>query len=107
MQLEPEQEELLARMVEGSREVPRTEREWLMLSYSHGSLFEGPGIGRGEIPEGDVRMLERAGLIEPIRYSPRDGNPTYVLTPEGLEHYAASRESEPVARQESELRRFL
>ena len=107
MRLEPEQEDLLARMVEGAREVPRSEREWLLMSYAGGALFEGPGIGREDGLEGDVRMLERAGLISAIRFSRRDGNPTFVLTPEALEHYAATRESEPVARQESELRRFL
>lgn len=107
MSLETEQEELLARMVEGGRDVPRSERKWVLMKYSHGALFSGPGIGRVDVPAGDVLMLEREGLIHPIAYSRRDGNPTFVLTPEGLAHYAEMRESEPAARQESEVRRFL
>jgi hypothetical protein len=107
MELEPEQEELLARMVEGAREVPREEREWLLMSYGGGSFLEGPGIGRADVPEGDVFMLERAGYIHPVRYSRRDSNPTFVLTPEGLAHYGETRGREPGARQEAELRRFL
>lgn len=108
VRLEKEQVELLARMVEGARDVPRAEREWLNMSYSQGSLFSGPGFdGREDIPEGDIHMLEREGLITAIRYSSRDGNPTYVLTPDALEFYAETREDEPAARQEVELRRFL
>src|SRR5687767_9016414 len=107
MGLEREQEELLARMVEGARSVPRSERKWLLMRYGGGALFSGPGIGREDVPEGDVLMLEREGFLFPVDYSPRDGNPTFVLTPEGLEHYAETRGDEPVARQESELRHFL
>lgn len=107
MRLEREQEELLARMVEGAREVPRPEREWLLVSFNQGAFLQGPGIGREDVAEGDVQMLERAGLIYAVRYSQQQGNPTYALTPEGLEYYAETRESEPAARQESELRRFL
>ena len=102
MSLESEQEELLARMVEGARDVPRSERKWLLMKYSRGAVFSGPGIvGREEVPEGDVLMLEREGLIHPIAYSRRDGNPTFVLTPEAHAHYADTRESDPAARQES------
>ena len=108
MSLESEQEELLARMVEGTRDVPRSKRKWLLMKYSRGAVFSGPGIvGREEVPEGDVLMLQREGFIHAIAYSRRDGHPTFVLTPEGLAHYAETRESEPAARQESELRRFL
>src|SRR4051812_20732229 len=108
MHLEPEQEALLARMIEGGREVARSEREWLLMSYGRGSFFQGPGVtGREDGVEGDVRILERAGLIEPIRFSKRDGNPTYVLTPEAHEHYRATRKNAPFERQEAELRRFL
>lgn len=94
-------------MIQGAREVPRSEREWLLMRYGGGSFFEGPGIGRKDVPEGDVAMLERAGFIQAIRFSPRDGNPTYVLTPEARDHYAQMQGGEPAARQESELRRFL
>ena len=52
-------------------------------------------------------MLEDAGLIRAIRFSQNQGNPTFILTPEAFEHYAATREKEPAVRQESELRRFL
>jgi hypothetical protein len=107
MELEREQQELLARMVEGGRDVPRSERKWLLMSYGRGALLQGPGIGSEDVPEGDLLMLEREGLIYAISYSKRDSNPTFVLTPEGLEYYAKTRGREPAARQESELRRFL
>jgi hypothetical protein len=107
MDLEPEQDELLARMVEGARSVPRADREWLLMSYGGGSFLQGPGIGRADVPDGDVYMLERAGYIHAVRYSPRDSNPTFVITPEGRDRYAKTRGREPVARQEGELRRFL
>jgi hypothetical protein len=105
--LEKEQEELLAQMVDGARDLPRSDREWILMGHSGGALLMGPGIGREEVPKGDVSMLEREGLISAISYSKRDGNPTYVLTPEGLDYFVEMQGSEPVARQESELRRFL
>lgn len=77
------------------------------MRYGGGAFFEGPGIGREDVPEGDVRMLEREGLIHAIAYSKRDRNPTFVLTPEAHDYYASTQEREPAARQESELRRFL
>lgn len=107
MGLDREQRELLARMVEGARDLPRSEREWLLMKYGGGAFLEGPGIGREDIAEGDVLMLEREGLIYAIAYSSRDANPTFVLTPEGLEYYAKTQQAEPAARQESELRQFL
>jgi hypothetical protein len=108
MQFEPEQEDLLARMVEGARDVPRSERKWLLMRYGGGAVFSGPGVdGREDVPEGDVLMLEREGFIYAISYSRRDHNPTFVLTPEALAHYADARDNEPAAREESELRRFL
>jgi hypothetical protein len=105
--LEPEQEQMLARMVEAGREVDRSEREWLLVNFGQGSVLMGPGFEKEEVPEGDVRMLEHAGSITPIRYSKNDMNPTYVVTPAGLEHYTEMREDEPAARQESEVHRFL
>ena len=83
------------------------------MSFGQGSFLQGPGIGdrpgggREDIPQGDLAMLERAGLIQAIRYSQRDGNPTYVLTPEAHEHYLTAQSNDPEARQEADLRRFL
>ncbi len=87
--------------------MPRGEREWVFISFGQGSFLQGPGIGREDVPQGDIAMLEREGFIVAIRYSPRDGNPTYVVTPEGLEHYATMKGRDPGARQEAEVNRFL
>ena len=106
-ELEREQEDLLAQLVEGGRDVPRGEREWVFINYGQGSFLQGPGIGREDVPQGDITMLEREGFILAVRYSPRDGNPTYVITPEGLEHYAEVKGRDPIARQEAEVHRFL
>lgn len=108
LHLEREQVDLLLQMLAGARTVPRPERQWLLVSFGRGSWFEGPGIdGRQANVEGDVRILERAGLLEAIRFSPRDGNPTYILTPEAFAYERDARGSEPVSRQEDEVRRFL
>jgi len=80
MGLEKEQQELLARMVEGARDVPRSDRQWLLMRYGGGAFFEGPGVGREDVPEDDVLMLEREGFLYAVDYSPRDGNPTVVLS---------------------------
>jgi len=106
-ELEPEQQRLLAQMVEGARGVARQEQEWVMIRYGRGVFLEGPGIGREEVVEGDVRMLEREALIEAIRFSRRQGNPTYVLTPQGRSYYTALQGNDPGSRQDAELRRFL
>lgn len=105
--LEKEQEDLLIELVEGGRDAPRGEREWTFISFGQGSFLQGPGIGREDVPHGDITMLEREGFILPVRYSQRDGNPTYVLTPEGLEHYAELKGRDPAERQGVEVRRFL
>ena len=95
-------------MVEGARDVPRGDQEWLFVNLDQGAILMGPGIGsEEEVLAVDVQRLERAGLIEPIRYSQNQGNPAYVLTPEAREYYASMRDSEPIAGQEAELRRFL
>lgn len=94
-------------MVEAGRDLPREQREWVMIRYGRGAFLDGPVIGRVDVAEGDLAMLERAGLIYATRYSARDNNPTYVVTPEGREHFYAMQDSDPMARQEDELKRFL
>lgn len=102
--LDPEQEELLADLVESARDVPREEQEWILLSFQGGSLVQGPS-GRGNIVAADLEALAHAGAV---RARGRKGN-IYVLTPEGRAHYATmkQRQGEPMARQEDETRRLL
>lgn len=105
--LEKEQEELLAQMIEGGRGVSRAEREWVFISFAQGSILDGPGIRKDEVVPGDVQALEYEGFIRAVRYSPNQGNPTYVVTREGQDYYRETLDKEPAGRQETELRRFL
>ncbi len=64
--LEPEQEELLVKLVEAWRNVPREGRQ----KFTHfdvvgGSFLLHPGLPSTEIPAylGDIEVLERAGLV--------------------------------------------
>src|SRR4051812_47013846 len=90
--LEPEQEELLAALVEADRKTPRDQRRPFMLQRfvaPLGDKISHPAFG----PElysaylGDVQILARYGLI---LLNPH-GRSSYAieLTPEGIRYYRA------------------
>jgi hypothetical protein len=102
--LEPEQEQLLAEMVEAERGVPRDQREWWVASMAAGDLLIGPW-GQREIIHSDLYELEVNGLVRRLP----TGDANYVVSPQGRAHYAEARQqtSDPTERVEGEVRRLL
>jgi hypothetical protein len=94
-------------MIVGARSVPRGEQEWVFVSFDQGSILDGPGIQRDDVPAGDVHALEHEGMIRVVRTSPDQGNPTYVITKDGRDYHREMLDKEPAGRQEGEFRRFL
>jgi hypothetical protein len=103
-ELEPEQEQLLAELVESERDVPRDQREWWVASMAGGDILIGPW-GQREVPLPDVYELEYAGLLRRLP----NGDNNFVISPQGRSHYAERRHHDgaPAERVEVELRRFL
>ena len=106
MDLEPEHEDLLAGIVEASRDVPRDEQEWFLKELMGGAKLEGPD-GQHDVIADDVYYLRDAGLLREIKSGP--SWLTFRIAQEGLRYYAQmkQRDGEPVQRQEAEVQRFL
>jgi hypothetical protein len=104
--LEPEHEDLLARLVEASRDVPRENQEWFMTDLMGGAKLQGPD-GLHDVIADDVYYLRDAGLLRRID-SDRDWL-AFRIAPAGLTYYARmkQRNGEPLERQEAEVHRFL
>lgn len=108
MELEPEQEQLLADMVEAARKVPRHEQRWHYGGEHIGDdVMAGPW-GTRRVLESDVAALYEAGLLDA-----RQRNYVYgddcVISPKGYRRYAAvkERDGQPLDRTENETRRRL
>ena len=106
--LEPEQEALLAEMVEAARSVPRHEQKFFVAEYDGGEVLVGAGLQR-EILGRDIRSLVRAGLVEETVRDMLIGSCDLHITSDGYAHHAAmrQREGEPADRIEGEVRRLL
>lgn len=106
--LEPEQEALLADMVEAARSVPRHEQKFFVAEYDGGEVLGGAGLQR-EILGRDLRALIQAGLVEESIRDMLIGSSDLHITSEGYAHHAAmrQREGEPAERIEGELRHLL
>jgi hypothetical protein len=86
--LEPEQEELLERMVEAQRNLARHEREkFALLVYGQGDVLLHKGLRSdyANVFAGDVEALQRAGLLA-VSYS-SGGTAHYDITPLGYAYY--------------------
>ena len=111
MELGPDQEELLVKLVEAEREVPREHRRpfWLLWSrdYPNPRLIH-PGWPESEcVYEPDVQLLERACLIH---VTSRDTpNFNFVVSPTGHTLYASlqTRSREPLAHLERRVLSFV
>ena len=109
IQLEPEQEALLAMIVEASRNVPRNQRGSFAVAQHRGvDVLCHAGLpGENEdIYMGDVKALARAKLIE---LSNPKGTPLFDVFPAGYQYYEylKLRSGEPVRRVENEIRLHL
>ena len=110
MLLEPEQEELLGVLVEGSRTVAdRSERIFSLTVLNASKFISGPNLGQeGRRVEGDdIPLLEQAGLVRVV--SRGKNLVRFRVTPEGERHYEAlkTRADEPVREVEDDLRSYL
>lgn len=63
MMLEPEQEALLAEMVQAARSVPRHEQKFFVAEVDQGAFLIGADLQQ-PVLDRDIRALLRAGLIE-------------------------------------------
>src|SRR4051812_28263695 len=81
--LEPDQEELLAYMVESARAAPRAEQEFNLVG--NGNHLAGPG-GERAILADDVFALEEEGLLKATQLNYYYGN-SYLLTRLGYQYY--------------------
>jgi hypothetical protein len=111
VELGPDQEDLLVKLVEAEREVPREHRQPFWLSWSHNHpnpLLRHPGWPEGEcVYEPDVQLLERAGLLHVT--TRRTPDLYFVVSPAGHNLYASlqTRDSEPLRHLEKRVLSFI
>lgn len=112
--LEPEQEDLLAQLVEADRRVPRAERQnFFILNTSNPSGPPGlrllhPGWPSDtRIPRSDIETLARNGYLQ-FSHGPR-GADSFFITPEGSSYYRSYRMKvdEPLTRIVEPIRKHL
>ncbi len=106
--LQPEQEQLLVELIEAARSLPRPEQQWHLGGEEDApDAMTGPW-GERRVLVSDVRALVEQGLLETVHANYVYGD-DYVIAAAGHQYYAAlkSRSSEPVERQQSELRSFI
>jgi hypothetical protein len=106
--MEPEQEQLLADMVEAARKVPRHEQQWhLGGEYLASNELAGPW-GTRPVLTADVDALREAGLLEDRHLNYLYGD-DYIISAKGYKYYAAmkERDGQPLDRTENETRRLL
>lgn len=110
IRLDPEQEELLAQMVEAQRSLPRKQRRHFILSEMLDSTdLVHPAPGRIELTKSDMDALEMQGLVY-LAAIGGHGSPNYDITPEGYAYYEAlrTRRGRPLLEVEEEVtRRFI
>lgn len=106
--LERAHKELLSKLVEASRSVPREELyPYASIAIGPSTMLVGPGLRDAKVSGSDLRDLERYGLLR-MGFSSK-GNPNYEVTPEGRAYYdwMKSLEGDSTAQVEQEVRTFL
>lgn len=110
IRLDPEQEELLAQMVEAQRSVPRKHRRHFILSETFDATdLVHPSAGNIQLTKSDIDALRIHGLVYLAAIGGR-GSLNYDITPAGYAYYEAmrTRSGEPLAAVEDEVtRRFI
>lgn len=108
--LDKDQEELLIKLVEASRNVPKANRIKFLVSTTYGgeSLIH-PGLQEGEeaVYFGDVEILANADLLN--LGSGSDGSPIFDVSPLGFRYYDHLKQKlgGPVEQMEKSLRAYL
>lgn len=108
--LTDDQKDLLQKMVEAERNVPKeARRKFAHLKAAGGGWIHHPGFPDGEIEvyEGDVTELHAKGLLN-VTFGSR-GTPNYMLTAEAFEYYKhlKAEEGQPIESLEEDVNRFL
>jgi hypothetical protein len=113
----PEQEELLATLVEAARTVPRPQQQFLM--YSLGTSIHQVGtddviVGdsiQGDLPvlQNDVYALINAGLLDRGTLVWGSSEVPFTVSAQGFAHYEETRQrsADPAIAIEDEVRRYL
>ena len=107
----PEQEELLVRLVEAARAVPSDEREnFLHIEFGGGDLLFHPGFPvakQAEVITQDLDILYRNDLLD--MSINKSGNREYWLTPLGFRYYQflKTREGSPIEQIGREVRSLI
>jgi len=105
--LEPEQEQLLATLVEAARSQPDRSLRWFgTVAYLGGPEQVYSPAGQFPAAHSDMETLHRAGLLA-VGLAGRD--PRYTITPEGFGHYEEwkRRSGEPVEAVEEDVMRYI
>ncbi len=102
-ELEPEQRQLFAEMVEAERDLPRDQRRWFLVRVLEGDLLEGPPDGQRRVIAADLDELVYAGYLRV------DMHGNYAISPEGRAFYAEMQlqAGEHTQRADAEVRRYL
>ena len=107
--LKPEQEDLLTALVEAHQSALRERRSAFLLSQASNrpdrfQQFGNPGFVEGNLA--DARVLAGYGFL--LEGSTSKGTATFTVTPRGIEHYTALKNSTPVAATvEATIRQYL
>lgn len=110
--LEPEQEELLAALVEAHRAVPRDKRRKFYFGTAQGNPnnLHHPGLPNGgdKISLGDLEVLDHMGYIG-LKERTLRGTYDFDVMPQGFTHYARAKQhhGQQLTRIEAEVRSFL
>ena len=103
--LEPEQGELLGRLVGAARSVESSRRMFTLASRPpHGDFITGAGLER-PVLRTDVQALQRCDVIRPLMEW--DGGMQFVITPLGFTLIDDRADREPVARLEATIVGYL
>jgi hypothetical protein len=114
MALLPDQLDLLCRMAEGARAVPRTQQEFILVcapTMGSGALgactIEGPGLLRTRVMGADVWGLADAGYMNGTQLNQHVSH--FVLTAEGFQLYEETRgrPADPVMAMEEETVSYI
>ena len=108
--LEPEQKELLAKLVEAARNVPSDRRQKFLCAPSHtGASVNHVGLDGGTMPvyPGDLETLADEGLIR-LSHTTTDSY-IFDVTPRGFNYYVwlKQRVGESIQRVEAEVKHYL
>lgn len=109
--LEQEQKELIAKLVEAARNVPRDQRrKFMFVQFARGSSLKHPGLAEGKesnVYKGDIEALARAGLLA-LSHSSR-GTLLFDVTSLGFQYYEKMKRrlGEPVQRVEANMTEYL